>query len=208
MLAGIVERVAVLDAETFSLHPDAVRRVGLQPAFADVEHLVEHPRDVNPKRRRVADVRTALDLLARQPAAVGEGEFELVAVELRPGRPQARGDLGQGDLADAGQLVAHLIGLEAQLLPVGQVLPLAAAADAEMLAERLGPQGRFLHIADHEPLHEAAAFGADLHVDHVTRHGQRHEHHHIVPASHSLAFGRERRYFEPLDEGVICFFVP
>ena len=206
MLAGIVERIAVLDAETFGLHPDVVRRVGLQPAFADVEHLVEHAGDMEPQRGRGADIRTALDLLARQPPAVGEGEFEFVAVELRPGRPQARGDFGQGDLADAGQLVVHLPGFEAQLLLVGKVLPLAAAADAEMLTEGLGAQGRFLHIADDEPLHEPAAFGAYLHIHHVARHGQRHEHHHVVPASHRLAFGGERRYFEPLDEGVICFF--
>ena len=202
---GVVERVAVLHAEPLGLHADAVRRVGLQPAFADVQHLVEHPRDVESHGRRVADVARRLDLLARQPAAVGEGEFEFVAVELRLGRAEAGRDLRQLDLADARQLVADLIGLEAQLLPVGQVLPLAAAADAEMLAERLGPQGRFLHIADHEALHEAAAFGADLHVDHVARNGQRNEDHHVVPAAHGLALGREGRYFKPLDEGIVRF---
>ena len=63
---------------------------------------------------RVADVARRLDLLARQPAAVGEGEFEFVAVELRLGRAEAGRDLRQLDLADARQLVADLIGLEAQ----------------------------------------------------------------------------------------------
>ena len=45
-----------------------------------------------------------------------------------------------------------------------------------------------------------------LHIHHVARNGQRHEHHHVVPASHRLAFGGERRYFKPLDEGIICLF--
>ena len=206
MLAGIVERITVFDAETPGFKADVIRRVGLQPAFADVQHLVEHAGNVKPERRCGADVGSAFDLLARQPAAVGKGEFEFVAVELRLRRAQAGGNLRQGYFADAGQLVAHLSGLEPQLLGIGQVLPLAAAANAEMLAESLGPQGRFLHVAHHEPLHETAAFGTYLHVHHVARYGQRHEDHHVVPASHRLAFGGERRYFEPLYQGIICFF--
>ena len=87
--------------------------------------------------RGIADVARRCDLLARQPAAVGEGEFELVAIELRLRRAEAGRDLGQFDLADARQLIADLFGLEAQLLVVGEILPLAASADAEMLAERL-----------------------------------------------------------------------
>ena len=156
----------------------------------------------------------------RGMAEVGTGRFQPYAKKVAgsdddPDHPAALplGDAAaffegaeQGDLADAGQLVAHLPGFEAQLLLVGKVLPLAAAADAEMLTEGLGAQGRFLHIADDESLHEPAAFGAYLHIHHVARHGQRHEHHHVVPASHRLAFGGERRYFEPLDQGVICFF--
>ena len=81
---------------------------------------------------RIADVARRLDLLARQPAAVGEGEFEFVAVKPGLLRTQTGRDLRQCDLADARQLVAHLLGLEAQLLLVGQILPLTAPANPEM----------------------------------------------------------------------------
>ena len=205
MFAGVVERITVFDAETLGLHADGVRRLGLEPALVDIQHLVEHVGNVESHGRRVADVARGLDLLARQPAAAGEGEFEFVAVELRMRRAQAGRDFGQGDLADARKLIANLLGFEAQLLFVGQILPLATAADPEMFAERLGAQGRFLHIADDEALHEAAALGSNLHVDHVARDGQRHEDHHVVPAPHGLAFGGQRRYFEPLDQGIVRF---
>ncbi len=135
MLAGIVERIAVLDAETPGFFPDRIRRIGLQPAFFDVQHFVEHTGDVESQRRGIGDLALFGDLLVGQPAPLGEGELELVAVKPGSGRRQARGDFGQLDLADAGQLVAHLPGFEAQLLLVGKVLPLAAAADAEMGTE-------------------------------------------------------------------------
>ena len=206
VFAGVVERVAVFDAEASGLGADVIRRIGLEPALVDVQHLVEHVGNMESERGRGIEVRPALHLFARQPAAVGEGEFEFVAVKPGLLRPQTGRDLRQCDLADARQLVAHLLGLEAQLLLVGQVLPLAAPANPEMGAEGLRAQRRFSDVADHESLHEPAALGAYLHIHHVARNGQRHEHHHVVPASHRLAFGGERRYFEPLDEGVICFF--
>ena len=206
VFAGVVERVAVFDAEASGLGADVIRRIGLKPALVDVQHLVEHVGNMESERGRGIEVRPALHLFARQPAAVGEGEFELVAVKPGLLRPQTGRDLRQCDLADARQLVAHLLGLEAQLFLVGQVLPLAAPANPEMGAEGLRAQRRFSDVADHESLHEPAALGAYLHIHHIARNGQRHEHHHVVPASHRLAFGGERRYFKPLDEGIICLF--
>ncbi len=205
VLAGVVEGVAVLDAEALCLQADGVRRFGLEPAPADVEHLVEHARDVESRGGRGLDGLAGLHLLAGQPAAVGEGVFEFVAVEPRLGRPEAGGHLGQLDLADAGELVAHLAGLEAQLLVVGQVLPLAASADAEVLAEGFGTVRRPLHVAHHGALHVAAALHADLHVHHVARHGHRHEDHHLLPAAHRLAFGGQRGYLKTLDQRVVRF---
>ena len=117
------------------------------------------------------DVASGGDLLVGHPAARCEGEFQLVAVELRLGRGEAGADGGQLDLADAGELVAHLLGLEAELFGVGKVLPFASSADAEMGAEGLDPQRRAVHVAYDRPLHEAAATVADLHVDQVARHG-------------------------------------
>ena len=141
MLACVVEGVAFGHAETFHLVAYGVRRVGLQPAAVDVEYLVEHVGYVESKGRALFDVAACGNLVVGEPAAVGEGEFELVAVELRAGRSEARFYLGQGDLAYACQLVAHLFGLEAQLFVVRQVLPFAAAAYAEMFAERFDAHG-------------------------------------------------------------------
>ena len=142
-------------------------------------------------------------LLVREPAAVGKGEFELVAVELRPRGAQAGGDFGQFELPDTRELVADLRLLLAQLLPIGEVLPLAAAADPEVLAEGLDTQRRASDIADHIALHVAAPPGADLHVHHVARYGHRYEDHHILPTPHRLAFGGEGRDLKPLKEGIV-----
>ena len=206
VLAGIIESIAVLDAEPFGLQPDGVRRVALQMAGVDVQHLVEHVGDVETQRRLGCDLAPGVgDLLVGHPAPVGEGELQLVAVVARVGRAQAGADFGQFDLADPGQLVADLLGLEAQLLGVGQILPLAAAADPEMGAERLLAQRRALAVVDDESLHEAAALDPNLHVDHVAGHGHRYEDHLFVPTPHRLALGGERRDFEPLDQGVVLF---
>ena len=146
VFAGVVERVAALEAETFRLGADGVRRVALQIAQVDVEHLVEAVGDVESQRGSAFDVAARRDLLVREPAFVGEGELQFVAVEGLFRRAQTRAHLGQLDLADAGQLVAHLLGLEPQLFRVGQVLPLAASAHPEVGAERLLAQRRFTKL--------------------------------------------------------------
>ena len=205
VLARIVERIAVFEAETPGFFPDRIRRIGLQPAFFDVQHFVEHTGDVESQRRGIGDLALFGDLLVGEPAPLGEGELQLVAVKTGFGRGQAGRDFRQLDLTDTGKLVAHLLGLETQLFGVGQILPLAAAADPEMGAERLFAQRRALHIIDDETFHIPAALGADLHIDHVARHGHRHEDHHVVVTPHRLAFGGQRRYLKPLDQGIIRF---
>lgn len=205
MLAGVVERIAVLEAVAANLGANGVRRFGLQPALADVEHLVEHVRDMEPHGGSRLDIASGRHLFAREPPAVGKGELEFVAVELRTGRAEAGCDFGQLDLPDTRQLVANLRRLEGQLFGVGQVLPLAAAAYAEVLAKGFGTQRRAFHILDDVALHVAVPLRADLYIHHIARHGHRHEDHHVLPAPHGLAFGRERRYLQPLDQGVVCF---
>ena len=203
--AGVVERVAVLEAEALRLQADGIRRLGLQPAPPDVEHLVEHVGNVESQGRRSLQVGAARHLLAREPAAVGEGELQLVAVELRRGGAEAGGDFGKLEPPDAGQLVADLRPLQCELLFVGEILPLAAPADTEVFAEGFHAQRRTPHVAHDVALHEAAAFHADLHVDDIARDGHRHEDHHVVPTTHGLALGGQRRDFKPLDQGVVRF---
>ena len=205
MFAGIVERIAVFEAEASGFEPDGVRRLGLQPALADVEHLVEHVRNMESHGRCSIEIGTALNLLARQPPAVGEGKLQLVAVEARPDRTQAGGNLREFKFPDARQLVAHLCRLEPQLLLIGEVLPLAPPAHPEVLAERLLTQRRAFHVIHHVALHEAAPLDADLHVHHIARDGHRHEDHHVVPTPHGLALGRQGRNLKPLDQGIVRF---
>ena len=169
MLTGIVERIPVLDAETFGFEPDSIRRFGLQPAQADVQHFVEHIRNMESGGRPGLDFRVGGNLLARQPTAVSKGEFQFVAVEPRLSRTEAWSDFGQLDFTDAGQLVAHLIGFESQLFIVGQVLPLATAANAEMFAKRLDAYvGRFCQAFD-MPLGISSVFTVDFYVGYVAR---------------------------------------
>ncbi len=51
VLADVIEFVAVFDAKPPGLEADGVRRVGLKPAFPNVENLVEHSRHVETECR-------------------------------------------------------------------------------------------------------------------------------------------------------------
>ena len=52
MFAHVVELVAVLQAETLGSQSDSIRRLGLQPTLFDVQHLVEHCRNVETESGR------------------------------------------------------------------------------------------------------------------------------------------------------------
>ena len=172
-----------------------------QVAFLDGQNLVERTRDVESEGGGVfapppfgGGWGEAFNFLFRQITLVGCAKVEFVAIFILPDRPhdgleraEAVGRsgtrVGQGEVADARELVEHLLFLEAQLLFVGQVLPFAAAAHAEMLASR-----HFAHLAQ---LVEANGFGLgiavffplDLQIHNVARHAPRHE-------NDQLALGR------------------
>ena len=120
----------------------AVGVVVLKPALLDVEHLVEHTRYVESQRVAAVELLGRLQLLIGEPRPIRERELELVAVELLLGRPLRGQHLGQGNLADTGEVVLDLLPLELQLEVVGYMLPLAAAAHPEVFAKRLHPQRR------------------------------------------------------------------
>lgn len=188
-------------AEAFRFQPDFVRGGRLQPAFADVEYLVEPAGNVEAQCGVRVDVAGGRYLFVGHPAPRCEGEFEFVAVVRRPGRADDGRERRKFHLAYPGKLVAYLFLLEAELFGVGEVLPFASSANAEVLAKGFGTQGRFFDVADDRPLHETPAPVAYLHVHHVARDGERYEYDHIVVSAHSLAFGGQGGYFQPLDEG-------
>nr|GFD58747.1 hypothetical protein [Tanacetum cinerariifolium] len=81
-----------------------------------------------------------LNLLLGEPAHEAERVFELVAVVGALGRGQDAAHLGYLHFADALQSVFYLLVLVVELGVVADVLPLAAAAGAKMLAKRRGAQ--------------------------------------------------------------------
>ena len=93
----------------------------------------------------------------------------------------------------------YLLLFEAQLLGIGQVLPLAAAAYAEMFAERFLAHRGAAYETYGRTFHETAAVVAYLYIDNVTRYGKRYEYHYVVVFAHGLAFSGQRCYFEPFN---------
>ena len=174
-----------------NLIPYLIVQVIHQPAAVDGVDLVEGAGDVEADARVVArgEVEAlVLQLLLGEPPAVAAAELQFVAVFLCLDRTQDRIERRQLDLTDARELVEHLLLFGLQLLLVGQVLPFAAAADAEMLAER---SGAHLTLADEA---HNAAFGIavlllhDLHVDDIAWDAERYEYDQVVVVKQALAF--------------------
>ena len=176
-----------------------VADVVLQPAALDVKHLVKGPGNVETRSVAVGELGPAVELLAGEPALVRESEFQLVAVVRRCRRAQNRIDLGDGHLGDTLHRVHHLLLLALQLVLIGQMLPFAAAAQAEVLTHRLHTQLTRLHQTLDMPLGIAMLLAVDLQINHVARSPKRHKHHQVVPAAQALPLGRHTRYLKTLN---------
>lgn len=77
-----------------------------------------------------------------EPGAVGEGEFQLVAVVVDVFRSADGAHERAVDVAEAFQVVAHLLLLGGELRRVTHGLPLASAAGAEVGASGVDAVGR------------------------------------------------------------------
>ena len=88
-------------------------------------------------------------LLAREPTLVAASKLQLVAVFSCLLRTHDGRNLRQLHLAYSAQLVIYLLLLGLELLLVGQVLPLASAAHAEMLAKWCRAYLTIFYKADH-----------------------------------------------------------
>ena len=129
----------MLQTVVFDRQPDAVGDVVLQPAFADVEHFVEHARNVEPQRVHVVELRPAFHFRFGEPFFVGESKFQFVAVESRVPCPFDGEQFADFDLADARQVIDHLLLFVPELCFVGEMLPFASSAHPEVLAKRDSP---------------------------------------------------------------------
>ena len=127
-------------------------------------------------------------LALEHPSTVGCAEFQLVAIELRTLGGEGRTDFRDLQVADAHELVAHLLTLGLQLHFVRQRLPAASAAHAEMPAERLEPVGGRLDHPGDEALHVVFLFLEDLDVHDVAGNGKIDKDHHSVHVREGLAF--------------------
>ena len=159
---------------------DLVVQVVHEPALLDRQNLVEGSGDVETDAVHVVELRTFGNLLACEPALVAASELQLVAVFLDVYRAHDGHELRQLYLADACELVEHLLLLSLQLLLVGQILPFASAADSEMLAHWLRAYVALLDEAYYFRLAVAVFLLAYLQVNHVAGHGERHENNHVV----------------------------
>ena len=205
LLAKIEERELMLHRIVANLIADAVVQIVHQPAFLNGENLVEGPSDVESDSRDILQtlalvVRQGGNLFLGQIAFIGTSEVELIAIGLRMNAAKNRVKLWQLHLSDAMQLVVDLLLLEAELLFVGQVLPLATAADTEVLTERSRAYLTIITKAHHLTLGEGVLLTAYLHVAHIARHAEGYEHHELVPVEQTFALGSYGLYRYALKE--------
>ena len=108
----------------------------------DVEHLVEHSRNMKAYSIHAIKLGSGFHFLFRQPFLVGECKFKFVTIESRMFGTLDREYFFHFDLTDPGQVVDHLLVFVANLFLIGQMLPFTATAYAEMFTERLCTLGR------------------------------------------------------------------
>lgn len=147
------------------------------------------------------DVALLGNLLVGQPTPIGKGVFNLVAVVELLFRAKTRAHFGNIQLPDAHELVAHLLCLIVKLRLIWKILPLATATHAKVPTYRLYTILRFVLKAHHSTLHKAAVSLGNLHIYDIARNGHRHENYHPLVVSHSLAFRRQSRNLQPLNQG-------
>lgn len=198
--AEVVEWQAVGLAVVLHEVAQTVGNVVLEVAGFDVEHLVEGAGNVETCGVAVGEFLPRGELLEGEPAAVGEGELELVAVVPNVLAAQALGHFGNGHFCNAGECVDYLLALALQLVLVGEVLPPATAAHGEMLAAGLDTHAAGPAEARYAALGVAFLFLLNLNVDTVAWRAEGHEDHHIVDARNGIAFGGNGAYLDVLQK--------
>jgi hypothetical protein len=151
-----------------------------QPALLDRQDLVEGTRDVESYGGNVLQtfaffLRQTLNLFAGEIALVGTAEIQLVAVFLCLFGAEDGLALWEFHLADARQLIHHLRLLHAELFGVGELLPFAAAARAEVLAHRLLAYLAELDKPVHFGIPVVVLLADDAQINHVARDAERYE---------------------------------
>lgn len=91
-------------------------------------------------------------------------------------------------MANAAQLLHHLVLLRLQLLLVWQLLPFASATQTEMLALRLYTDVTVLMESYDLRLGIRMFLTLNLQINNIPRNTKWHENYHVVPTDNTLAF--------------------
>ena len=205
VLAKIVERQVVGIGIVARIVTNRVAEVVHQPALFDRKNLVETARDMEAYAVHVLVLNAALHLLVREPALVAESEFEFVTIELCLLASQNRTYLRKFNLADSRQIICNLLLLCLQLLLILQTLPLAASANAVVLAERCVAQLRIMMNVHNLCLGITVLLSADLQIHHIAGHNVRSKYHKVIDPCKRLALGSHGLYRNILQQRELFF---
>ncbi len=145
------------------------------------------------------------DLILGEPPLVAEGEFQLVAVVAHAGRGHDGRYRRKHQPTKPFQVVDHLLLLVLELLRVGEVLPLAAATGAEVLAEGGDAIGGGGDDPRGDRLGVVALLLGHAHIHHIARYSAGNEDHHAFVLGNGLALRTRAFNGEVLEEeGFAC----
>ena len=168
-----------------------VRNVVLEPAFVDVEHFVEHARDVESDAVELFRAMLFLHIFHGEPFAIAEGVLEFVAVEICFFGTEDRCNFRQLDVTEACEVVNHLFLFVADLFVVREDLPFATTASAVVFAYGFAAFFAVRVELDDATFHVVFLLFEDLEVDYIAGYGLLSEDDHIVDFSNSFAFGSD-----------------
>ena len=170
---------------------DLVRNIVLEPAFVDVEHLVEHARDVETDAVELFWAMLFLHVLHSEPLAIRESVLEFVAVEICFFGTEDRCNLRQLDVTEASEVVDYLFLFVPDLFVVRKDLPFATTTSTVVFAYGFAAFFAVRVELDDATFHVVFLLFEDLEVDYIARNGILCENNHIVDLSNSFAFGSD-----------------
>ena len=159
---------------------DVVVQVVHQMALFHWQYFVEGTGDMESYGIHLREIHTRGYLLLCKPPFVGTSKFQLVAVGRGLHRTQDGVEFRQFHLADAFQLVVNLLLLHFQLFAVGHILPFATTTYSKVSAHRFHPHVTVFDKPHNLCLAVAVLLPFHLQIDHVARHTERYEYHHVV----------------------------
>ena len=122
---------------TLAEETDVIGRILLEVAMFDVKNLVEKLAHMEAKTHLLLGGNRVRIHAPREPTLVGICEFQLVTIVDCLVGGECGTDLWDRKMSKPNQLIFNLFAFRFKLESVGERLPFASAASAEMLAERL-----------------------------------------------------------------------